>query len=155
MRVGRILADEGVIGSFGIDFIIDLAAGDAGIYLTEINLRMGGTTHPFWMARLATGGTYDALTGELVADGRPKSYVATDNLKSEHLAGRHPGEILREVEDAGLGYDAGSRTGATLHLLGALPGFGKMGVTCIADSLEEADKLYQRLVDTIRGRGAD
>ncbi|HEX2063620.1 MAG TPA: peptide ligase PGM1-related protein [Acidimicrobiales bacterium] len=155
MRVGRILADEGVIGSFGIDFIIDLAAGEAGIYLSEINLRMGGTTHPFWMARLATAGTYDALTGELMADGRPKSYVATDNLKSEHLAGRHPVAIIREVAGAGLGYDAGSRTGATLHLLGALPGFGKMGVTCIADSPEEADKLYQDLVDTIQGRGAD
>ena len=153
IRVGRILADEGVIGSFGIDFIIDLAGGDAHIYLSEINLRMGGTTHPFWMARLATGGTYDALTGELVVDGRPKSYVATDNLKSEHLTGRRPGALIREIAEAGLGYDESSRTGATLHLLGALPGFGKMGVTCIGDSPEEADTLYQDLVDTIQGRG--
>ena len=152
VRVGRVLADDGVIGSFGIDFIIDRSDGEARIYLSEINLRMGGTTHPFWMARLATGGVYDTLTGELVADGKPKSYVATDNLKSEHLAGRRPGDLIRDIGKAGLAYDAGARTGATLHLLGALPGFGKMGVTCIADSPEAADKLYQELVDTIQDR---
>ena len=149
VRVGEVLADKGVIGSFGIDFIVDDVGGSPGIYLSEINLRMGGTTHPFWMARLATGGTYDTLSGELVADGRAKSYVATDNLKSAHLVGTTPAQVIDTVARAGLAYDPRSRTGATMHLLGALPGYGKMGVTCIANSLEQAEELYRDVVSTV------
>lgn len=33
-----------------------------------------------------------------------------------------------------------------LHLLGALERFGKVGVTCIGDSGEEADALYADVV---------
>ncbi|MBA2751383.1 MAG: hypothetical protein H0U41_03980, partial [Actinobacteria bacterium] len=80
-RVADVLAAEGVIGSFGIDFLVvpvnsanDGAAHDGhardgahAVYLSEINLRMGGTTHPFWMTRLATEGEYQTETGELVA----------------------------------------------------------------------------------------
>ena len=106
---------------------------------------MGGTTHPFWMARLVTGGVYDPSTGELVAGGRPKSYVASDNLKGPALIGRTPAEVIAEVERSGLTFDQTRGTGATLHLLGALPRFGKMGVTCIADSPEDAGSLYDEV----------
>ena len=85
LKVGEVLAGEGVIGPFGIDFLV---VGD-DVYLSEINLRLGGTTHPFWMARLVTGGAYDPSSGDLIADGRPKYYVASDNVKSPALVGRN------------------------------------------------------------------
>ena len=150
-KVADVLAAEGVIGSFGIDFLVVPDAGDLRIYLSEINLRMGGTTHPFWMARLATDGYYDQTTGSLVADGRPKAYVATDNFKSPALAGMAPARLIAAVDDAGLGYDPVSRTGTTLHLLGALRGHGKFGATCIADHPDEADDLYRRVSALILG----
>ena len=143
LRVGEVLAVEGVIGSFGIDFLV---TPDGDVYLSEINLRMGGTTHPYWMARLATGGSYDPVSGELVADGRAKSYMATDNLKMSQLAGSGPADVIATVDHAGLAFDPSSGTGVTLHLLGAVPGHGKMGATCIADSPGAADDLYRRLV---------
>ncbi|MDQ2825790.1 MAG: peptide ligase PGM1-related protein [Actinomycetota bacterium] len=146
LRVGAVMAGEGVVGSFGIDFLVT-PTGD--VYLSEINLRMGGTSHPYWMARLATGGSYDAATGELVADGRAKSYMATDNLKMAQLAGSDPAGVIAAVDRAGLAFDASSGTGVTLHLLGAVPGHGKMGATCVADSPEAADDLYVRLVTTL------
>ncbi len=164
-RVADVLSAEGVIGSFGIDFLV-IPDGDAqpggsntgghGVYLSEINLRMGGTTHPFWMTRLATEGEYSPPTGELVvpgqgAEGGPRYYVATDNLKSERLVGLSPGHVIDAVDRAGLGYDGRSRAGATLHLLGAVPGFGKMGTTCIGGSPEEADELYREVLATIEG----
>ena len=157
LRVGRVLAEEGVIGSFGIDFLVvpgTARAGGGHLYLSEINLRLGGTTHPFWMARFATGGRYDAMTGELVvqeASGKEGSgtagptvrcYVASDNLKSPRLVGRTPADVIASVDEAGLAYDPMTRTGATLHLLGALPRFGKMGATCIAATIEEAQQMY-------------
>jgi hypothetical protein len=140
-RVARVLAGRGVIGSFGIDFVI--APGeDPAPFLTEINLRMGGTTHPFLMTELVTEGTYDEASGELVAGGRAKHYVATDNLKSDAYAGLEPAAFIRAVDDAGLGFDRASKTGVLLHLLGALKRHGKVGMTCVADSRRDADALF-------------
>jgi len=151
-RVGEVLAADGVIGAFGIDFVL-IPSDDGGwdINLSEINLRMGGTTHPFWMARLVTGGTYDPSTGELVAGGRAKCYVASDNLKSASLVGRTPADVIDAVDRSGFAFDPARGTGATLHLLGAVPKFGKMGVTCIADSPGEADALYEDVSSLLTG----
>ncbi len=151
-KVAEVLVARGVTGVFGIDFLVD---GDR-ITLSEINLRMGGTTHPFWMARLATGGTYDQAAGELRVPGPgpgpgggTRCYVATDNIKSLRLLGCRPAEVIARIDDAGLAYDPSTATGATLHLLGALPGAGKMGVTCIAATPEAADDLYVRVLEAL------
>ncbi|MDQ3896740.1 MAG: peptide ligase PGM1-related protein, partial [Actinomycetota bacterium] len=142
-RVGAVMAGEGVVGSFGIDFIV---VPGSDVYLSEINLRMGGTTHPYWMARLATGATYDVDAGELVTPaGRPARYHATDNLKSPRLAELTPADVVARVDRAGLAFDPSTGTGATLHLLGAVPGYGKMGATCVAETPEAADDLYDEL----------
>ena len=152
-RVAEVLAAEGVIGSFGIDFLVVPEDGALGVYLSEINLRMGGTTHPFWMTALATEATYDPSEGQLVAAGRPTCYMATDNLKAQRLVGMRPAELIDAVDAAGLSFDPATRTGATLHLLGALPEFGKMGVNCIASSAEDADALYREVLGTIEALG--
>lgn len=149
-KVGAVLAGEGVIGSFGIDFLVVPGAdGRPHVVLSEINLRMGGTSHPYWMARLLTGSAYDAGTGELRAGGRPTTYVATDNLKSAHLVGRTPADVIAAVDRAGLAYDPATGAGVTLHLLGAVQEFGKMGATCIAPDLDEADRLAADLTSLL------
>jgi hypothetical protein len=143
--VARVLVDRGVIGTFGADFFVDPADERGRIWLVEINLRMGGTTHPYWMARLLTGASYDRSRGELVADGRPRCYTATDNLKSPRLLGDDPAKVIDRVARAGLAWDQARRGGVALHLLGALRGHGKMGATCIADTPEDADALDREL----------
>jgi hypothetical protein len=150
-RVGEVLAADGVIGAFGIDFVLVPDGSGYDIRLSEINLRMGGTTHPFWMARLATGGIYDSSSGELVAGAGGKCYVASDNVKGHALVGRAPADVIADVDRRGLAFDPARGTGATLHLLGAVPQFGKMGMTCVADSAEDADALYQELTAALVG----
>jgi hypothetical protein len=145
-KVGRVLAARGVIGYFGVDFFVVPDGRRERVFLAEINLRVGGTTHPFGMASLVTDGRYDPAGGHLVAGGRAKSYLATDNLKSASLVGCQPQEVIDEVARLGLAYDPGRRTGATLHLLGALREHGKMGVTCIGDTEEEARERYREVV---------
>lgn len=152
MKVGAVLAGEGVVGSFGIDFLV---VHRREVLLSEINLRMGGTTHPYWMARLATGGSYDETSGELrvgagpADEGEARAYVASDNLKSASLVGRTPAEVIAAVDAAGLAFDSRTRIGTTLHLLGALREFGKMGITCIAPTPAEADLLYDEAVNLL------
>lgn len=144
LKVGEVLAGEGVVGSFGIDFLVVRQ----DVYLSEINLRLGGTTHPYWMARLVTGAGYDPASGELRRpDGGAVYYVATDNLKSGRLRGHRPGDAISLIDRSGLGYDPASGTGVALHLLGAVPLAGKFGATCIAHSPEAADELYRALLD--------
>jgi hypothetical protein len=149
VRIGELLAGNGIVGSLGMDFLVRGAGPETRTYMSEINLRVGGTTHPFAMARLATRGTYDLARDELVVDGRPKCYVATDNLKSERYVGLKPARVIEGCAAAGIAFDSGPATGVTLHLLGALPRFGKMGATCIANTPAEADALYDGLVATL------
>ncbi|MBA3431646.1 MAG: hypothetical protein H0U16_09230 [Actinobacteria bacterium] len=165
--VGKELLQRGVIGAFGMDFIMvpdkrgnapdepgNAADAVSHCFLSEINLRMGGTTHPFLMANLVTGASYDTTSGELVARGRSKCYVATDNLKSGSYVGATPEAAIAAIESAGLAYDSRTATGTLLHLLGALPCFGKVGATCIGDSPAEADELFTGVVSALEGLGA-
>ena len=63
-KVGRRLAKEGVIGRFALDFVVVRAKnGEWEPYAIEINLRKGGTTHPFLTLQFLTDGTYNPETG--------------------------------------------------------------------------------------------
>ena len=143
-RIAGVLAARGVVGLFGVDFFAVKTDAGYRALLCEINLRIGGTTHPFGAALLTTGAVYDHTTGTLVRDGHPKHYVATDNCTAERLLGRTPAEIVKLIEESGLGFDRESRTGNVLHLLGALPEYGKLGFTSIGNSAEEAAELHRR-----------
>ena len=140
--VANVLASVGVIGSFGIDFVGLPTEDGYALRLGEINLRMGGTTHPFLMARMVTGGRLDDVTGELIARGHPKYYVASDNLKSTSYRSLSPERAIKALERNGLAFNRQKGTGSTLHLLGALQPFGKLGSVCIANSPEDAAALY-------------
>ncbi|WP_433512571.1 peptide ligase PGM1-related protein [Nonomuraea sp. CA-143628] len=142
-RIARVMAERGVVGLFGMDFFaLETDAGYAAL-LCEVNLRIGGTTHPFGAAVLTTGASYDPGTGLLMAGDQPKYYTATDNCAAGCLRGRSPGQVVRMVEALGLGFDHTRRTGNVFHLLGALPEHGKLGFTTIGDSREEADELHR------------
>ncbi|MER5326115.1 peptide ligase PGM1-related protein [Streptosporangium roseum] len=143
-RIARVLAGRGVVGLFGMDFFAVKTDAGYRALLCEINLRIGGTTHPFGAALLTTGASYDPGTGTLVHGGRSKYYVATDNCTAACLRGRTPAEVVKLIDDRGLGFDREARTGNVLHLLGAVPEYGKLGFTSIGDSAEEAAELHQR-----------
>ena len=150
LATAEVLAAKGVFGVFGIDFIVVPRTGGWDVSLSEINLRVGGTTHPFNMALLVTGGVYEFATGELTVDGVPKFYISTDNLKAEEYVGMTPQQAIAAIDEAGLAYDPESATGVTLHLLGALQPFGKLGVLAIANSHEAAQDLYEHAVTAVQ-----
>ena len=148
LGIARELAAHGVIGSFGVDFIV---TPEEDILMTEINLRLGGTTHPFLTARLVTEGFYDMASGELVVRGRPKSYIATDNWKSPAYVGLEPQQVIDAADAARLRFDPDRGTGVVFHLLGALNRYGKLGATCIGDSAEDARRVYDETVSLLEG----
>src|SRR5215207_9231801 len=62
-RVGKVLKERGALGRFAIDFI-SVKRGEGWEHAAiEINLRKGGTTHPYLILRFLTDGTYDPNDG--------------------------------------------------------------------------------------------
>src|SRR5436190_480173 len=59
-KVGARLAREGVVGRFAIDFVTVREQNEWKAYAIEINLRKGGTTHPFLTLQFLTDGAYEA-----------------------------------------------------------------------------------------------
>ena len=145
LQVARVMADRGVIGRFGVDFLV---VGEA-IYAVEINLRAGGTTHPFNTLKFLTHGQYDTETGRfLTAQGRERCYFATDALQSPGYRGILPVDLLDHLVVNGVHFGA-DETGVVFHLLGCLSQYGKLGCTAIGSSIEGAHRLYQRVVELV------
>ena len=88
MVVGERLAREGVLGRLALDFVVvDDGNGNWTSYAIEINLRKGGTTHPFLTLQFLTDGRYDAGTGLFLTQaGKEKHLVATDTLSRRRCA---------------------------------------------------------------------
>jgi hypothetical protein len=160
MRVGQVLAGEGVIGRFGIDFIVRPKDGGGwDVFGIEINLRKGGTTHAFLALQFLTGGAVQRETGLFMTpSGHPKFYRSTDNLSSPRYKGLLPEDLIEIVTGASLHYSPMTETGVLFHMIGALSQFGKMGLTVIGNSREEAEDLYADVLnvldrETLKGRG--
>jgi hypothetical protein len=146
-RIGAVLASHGVVSRFAVDFLAFRTEpeGPWNITALEINLRMGGTTHPYLALQFLTGGQLDPETGLFLSPtGHAKYYRATDNLKSEAYRGLLPEDLIEILTINKLHYSHGTESGVLFHLIGALSEFGKLGLTAIANSPEEVDDLYRR-----------
>ena len=141
-RVTEVLAREGVVGRFSIDFVSTRVQNEWRHYAIEINLRKGGTTHPFLTLQLLTGGRYDAETGLFTTPaGRRCYYVASDNLCDPAFTALTPDVVLSAARRAGLEYDAAAESGVVFHLMGTLSEHGKLGAVCIAPTRDGAHAL--------------
>ncbi|MBK8553560.1 MAG: hypothetical protein IPL53_21870 [Ignavibacteria bacterium] len=147
-KVSGLLAKKGVLGRFAVDFIsVKQEDGSWKHYAIEINLRKGGTTHPFMMMQFLTDGYYDADKGVyLTASGNRRYYFASDNLQSDRYIGTTPNDLIDIAMFHGLMYDGASQEGVVFHLIGALSEFGKLGVVCIGKTPEEAKEFYDNTI---------
>ena len=139
--IGEELAREGAIGRFSVDFVAaaDRGAGDWRVYALEINLRKGGTTHPYAALRNVAPGRYDTGAGRWITeDGGSRCYSATDNLVDPAWLGLSPAAVIAVVADAGLQFDPEAGTGVVLHMLSGLAIDGRFGLTAIGETPEEA-----------------
>ncbi|MEM7593609.1 MAG: peptide ligase PGM1-related protein [Cyanobacteria bacterium P01_A01_bin.83] len=148
LKVGEVLAAKGAIERYSVDFIAvgDPEAKKWDIQAIEINLRKGGTTHPFMTLRLLTNGAFDYDTGKFFSQqNQEKYYISTDNLQKEQYRGLLPNDLMDIIAQERLHFDSSSRTGTVFHLMGALSEFGKLGLTSIGNSPEQAQEIYDRV----------
>ena len=147
-KVGDRLAARGVIGRFALDYVIVRRPdGTRGEYAIEVNLRKGGTTHPFLTLQFLTDGRYDERRAVFVApDGVEKHYVANDHVMVDGLELLTPHDLLELALLRGKHFDATRLVGPVFHMLSAMPTHGFVGVTCVGNSAADAQRRYDDVV---------
>lgn len=148
-RIGEALAARGVVSRLGIDFVVRRASASAPweIFALEVNLRIGGTTHPFLALEFLTGGQLDPESGEFRSpSGLTKVYRSTDNLRSDAYRGLSPEDLLEITTQNRLHYSQGPETGVLFHMIGAISQYGKIGLTVIGNRHDEVDHIYESVI---------
>jgi hypothetical protein len=151
IAIGKELAELGVVGRFSVDFV---AAKDGAsgwrIYALEMNLRKGGTTHPYATLRHLVPGTYDAAAGKWVCkDGTTRAYCSTDNMVDEAWQKLNPVSVIRQFREAGLQFDPVKGRGVALHMLSCLAIDGRFGLTAIGNSPADARSMFDSAADIV------
>ncbi len=148
--VAKELQKKGVIGRFGVDFLSVKNGHHWDHYAIEINLRKGGTTHPYLMLEFLTDGHYEADEGiYYTASGQPRFYYSTDNLQREQYKGLTPHDLIDIAAHHNLMYNGATQQGVMFHLIGALSEYGKLGLTCIGDSPAQALNFYHHTIQVL------
>jgi hypothetical protein len=150
--VGEELAEAGALGRFSVDFVAsaDADGGEWHVNALEINLRKGGTTHPYAALRNVAPGHYEPESGRwLTAQGSARCYSATDNLVDPSWTGLAPTAVIAAVADAGLQFDPKTGTGVILHMLSGLAIDGRFGLTAISATPDEAERMQEATRATV------
>src|SRR5262245_11210617 len=148
-RVARVLADRGVVGRVSIELMAGRSYS-AELLGRQINLGVGGATHPVLAVRYLTGGRLDAETGLFQSPtGRPKFYRATDALASPAYRRLSPEDLIEILVMGKLNYSPRTESGALFYMLGAISELGRVGLVAIGNSRDEAEAIYERIVETL------
>jgi hypothetical protein len=149
-KVTEELKKAGVLGRFSVDFLSVKENDQWKHYAIEINLRKGGTTHPYLMLQFLTGGVYNAGNGEFeMHDKKRRYYFASDNFKSEKCKGLTAHDLIDIAISHDIHYNSTREEGVMFHIIGALSQYGKLGIVCIGDSPEKANMLYKQTIDIL------
>ena len=152
--MGRMIAQElraeGVLGRFSVDFISVKEPAGWKHYAIEINLRKGGTTHPFLMLQFLTGGQFNWREGVYtVPNGQQRSYFASDNVENEKYMGLTPHDLIDIAMCSKILYDSARQTGVMFHMIGGLSQYGKLGMVCIGETVDEAKEFYVNAINVL------
>jgi hypothetical protein len=151
-KIAETLAHRGALGRFAIDFISVKQNDTWRHYAIEINLRKGGTTHPFFMLQFLTDGKYNAEEGKyLTASGNERFYFSSDNVSEEHYKGITPHDLIDIAMFHSLMYDGATQEGVMFHLIGALSQHGKLGLVCIGSTEQRAKDFYDKAISVLDG----
>jgi hypothetical protein len=152
LKVGEMLAERGVIGRFAVDFLTVRTDEGWKPYAIELNLRKGGTTHPYLTLQFLTEGQYDTERARFVTPtGDAKFFISTDRLESDAYRVIQPDDIFDLAVRTGLHFDHTTKKGVVFHMMTALGRHGIIGVTAVGDSHDEARRLFERTREALDG----
>ncbi len=152
LRVGHVLAAKGLVSRASIEFLVarEGPADPPRILGSELNLGVGGSTHPLLAVRFLSGGRLDPATGLFHSpSGRPKYYRATDALAASEYRRLSPEDLIEILTMHELHYSPGTETGALFYMLGAISELGRVGMVAVGNSRDEAEAVYGHVVEVL------
>ncbi|RZM82600.1 peptide ligase PGM1-related protein [Leptolyngbya iicbica] len=151
--IGKNLAQKGALERYGVDFVAVYHPDrdpQWELNAIEINLRKGGTTHPLMALKLLTDGYYSPSDGLFYTRrGQPKFYRASDNVQKADYQGLLPSDLMDIIVSDRLHFNSVEGVGAAFHLMGCLSEYGKLGLTSIGNSPEQAEEIYHQVVASL------
>lgn len=146
-RLGAHLAARGCRGPVLLDLLARRDPQGWRLWAIEINLRKGGTSHPFQLASCLVGCGIDPDSGELPAlDGSTLCYEASDAIGAQHWRGLLPEQLLEAMLRHDLYLDRARLRGCIPHRLGSLSEHGLIGVTAVGRNRRQALQLLRALL---------
>ena len=82
-------------------------------------------------------------------NGQQRSYFASDNVVNERYKGLTPHDLIDIAMCNGILYDGAKQTGVMFHMIGALSQYGKLGMVCIGQTVDEAKEFYARAINVL------
>jgi hypothetical protein len=151
--IGKNLAEKGALERYGVDFVAVYQPHQIPeweLHAIEINLRKGGTTHPFMALKLLTDGQYNREDGLFYTrQGQAKFYRASDNVQKAAYRGLLPSDLMDIIVTDRLHFNSIEGVGAAFHLMGCLSEYGKLGLTSIGNSPAQANEIYHQVVASL------
>jgi hypothetical protein len=86
--------------------------------------------------------------------GQAKHYVASDHVEADGLRRFTPHDVIDMALLGGLHFDQARQVGSVFHMLSALPAHGRLGVTSVGDSPEDAQQRYDEAVGALLDEAA-
>jgi hypothetical protein len=135
-----------VMGRFALDFVVVRAVdGSWSAHAIELNLRKGGTTHPFLTLQFLTDGRYDPDTALFMTSiGGERHLVATDHLESDRLRALTVSDLFDVIARHGLHFHQARQSGIVFHMISSLTEHGRVGLTAVGATRAQAQSLYER-----------
>lgn len=146
-KIGLRLREEGVLGRFAVDFVVVRDAGAWEASAIELNLRKGGTTHPFLTLQFLTDGTYHPEEAVFTTpSGGRKHFIASDHVEAPSYRAMTYRDLFDLAVRQRLHFDQSTQTGVVFHMMSALPARGLTGMTAVGDSPDHAESLYEETI---------
>jgi hypothetical protein len=157
--MGEAMAKHGAVGHFSADFIAAKKRindrDEWTITGIEINLRQGGTTHPYSAMATLCGGRACSDGVFRTREGHERCYVATDNYIDCRLSGLTSASFLQaylsniDPDIEKLRWDDDKKVGVIFHLVPFLV-MGKIGFTAIGSTSSQASDFFDGVTNMLR-----
>jgi hypothetical protein len=79
----------------------------------------------------------------LLPGGQQRHLVATDHLESSELRALAVADLFDIVARHGLHFDQSRQVGVVFHMISSLTEHGRIGLTAVGQSPEEAMRIYE------------
>lgn len=146
-KIGKELKNRGVLGYFAVDFLVMSRNEKRLCYAIEINVRQGGTTHPYQTAKFLTGSTYSSSKGLLIdPKGKPIYYCSNDNLMMPERTGVSSEAFISYMQKNEIVFNKNKSEGVVFHLLSALEEYGKVGYTVIGHDPVKIREVSEKVI---------